>query len=292
MVTMMVSAQTISDSTPETCPRARRAAAGRCVQRFAERVDRAGADVAVDDAERAEHQDRSALLAGTRRPPALASSDAGLLRHRFGQSRPAPPVSGRPGIGAVRQLLLQRKINDNHLVPGRLITSRRRRGSGGSSAPCRIPARRRSGRGRSTPRQGRECRFASAGRLATVRSWPALTPHAESERRIGRLSQQFQHLWRPFRNRRGSRHRDRYRARSGRRRWPSPPDLAPGSASANSDTRMPPALQPRHDRLQHARSSPRKFQPWSDVACDGSSGTSVTCSGWCVSTSARNSSVG
>ena len=60
-VTISVSAQTISDSTPSTSSRTDGRAAGRGVQRLAERIDRAGADVAEHHAERAQHEQRELL---------------------------------------------------------------------------------------------------------------------------------------------------------------------------------------------------------------------------------------
>ena len=52
-VTMMISAQRISDRTPSTASRlSARAAMGGGMQRLAEGIERAGADIAIDDADR------------------------------------------------------------------------------------------------------------------------------------------------------------------------------------------------------------------------------------------------
>ena len=56
-VTISVSAQTISDRTPRTSSRTTVPSEAATLQRLAEGVDRAGADIAVDDAERTEDQD-------------------------------------------------------------------------------------------------------------------------------------------------------------------------------------------------------------------------------------------
>ena len=55
-VTVMISAHTISDSTPSTTPRRDHMVVARRDRRLAEGVERAGTDVAIDDADAAERQ--------------------------------------------------------------------------------------------------------------------------------------------------------------------------------------------------------------------------------------------
>ena len=62
IVTTTISAHTISDSTPSTVSRRHRAGFGRRHHRDAEGVERARADVAVDDADAAERQRPDAPL--------------------------------------------------------------------------------------------------------------------------------------------------------------------------------------------------------------------------------------
>ena len=70
-VTTMISAHRISDSTPSTMSRVTGPAPAAAVDRLAEGVERAGADIAVDDADAAERQRPEARSpdAAARRPP-------------------------------------------------------------------------------------------------------------------------------------------------------------------------------------------------------------------------------
>ena len=63
IVTMMISAQKISDSTPEHSMRVAASSCEAACSASRKRVERARADIAIDDAERAERQRRCALLA-------------------------------------------------------------------------------------------------------------------------------------------------------------------------------------------------------------------------------------
>ena len=77
-VTMSSSAQVISDSTPNTASRPAKLVALAAMHGFAERVQRARADVAVDDADRADDERRK-LLVGD----AVRRTLVGALRHRL-----------------------------------------------------------------------------------------------------------------------------------------------------------------------------------------------------------------
>ena len=130
----------------------------------------------------------------------------------------------------------------------------------------------------------------SAGRLATVRSWPALTasPAAMQRRLLFRI---FPVAWRPLPNHRGKRHTVPCRARRGRRRCRAPrpcrpgrdrqtakPGSRPSSGAARSARGSPPGAR----NPSHGRRSPAPDRP----------GTSVTWFGWLFSTRRRKSSLG
>ena len=66
-VTMMISAQKISERTPSTAALRHLAAGRRGDDRFAEGVERAGADVAIDDADAADGEGPEAGVRDARR---------------------------------------------------------------------------------------------------------------------------------------------------------------------------------------------------------------------------------
>ena len=198
-VTMTVSAQTISDSTPSTSLGLDWRAAGRGVQRLAERVDRAGADVAVDHAERAEHQQREFLagrMASWRSRLRPSARSRGRDRHfRQGPFNTSPsegagsdsPVATRKqsdSLPTLRQPKSYRfAAHQPQALRKRRTVSAMPYSSASAVKACPIETSARAG-----------MRRASAGRLATVRSWPALTASPAAKRRLGRFAQSFQFL--------------------------------------------------------------------------------------------------
>ena len=84
-VTMRISVQSSSETMPITSLLGQPVAAGR-VQRLAHGVERAGADVAVDDPDRAEHQ---LPVVGRRRPPL---DGVARMAPSFAAAKPRDPV--------------------------------------------------------------------------------------------------------------------------------------------------------------------------------------------------------
>ena len=97
-VTTMISDHRISESTPSTTVAGDRAGLGRRHHRLAERVERAGADIAVDDADAAERQRPQARIRDvTRHRPGH-----GPRRTRYFRSLHGPSGQGQSGARAKR----------------------------------------------------------------------------------------------------------------------------------------------------------------------------------------------
>ena len=208
------------------------------MQRLAKRVDRAGADVAEDDAQRTQHQQREALL--TRLFGGAGAHAVWATRpvSGTGHSKLTPTeLAGCDSPVATQKQWFRCGRRVNSMIAASASRSARKRRT--VSGHADIPARRPSSRGRSTLRRGAGMRAASGGRLATVRSWPALTASPAASAASAAFPSLSSALA-AVPGRRGRRRKGRCRARCGRRRSRAPAVMPPGSASANSETRKPP----------------------------------------------------
>ncbi len=171
-----------------------RPAAGGGVQRLAKRIDRAGADVAIDDAERAEHQEPGP---GSGRP-SVPSGRSLQLRYRlvFGPST----LLRQSARGSTRPACLWQMLQCNSCLSphAQFVAARPYQPQALRNRPT-VPAMPYSSASAVRPwpidtsaRPG--ILRASAGRLATVRSWPALTASPAASAASAVLSQPFQFL--------------------------------------------------------------------------------------------------